>query len=306
MSYLPKKCANPNCTPKLGFIKKGFHYVRCLNQKFRIFQCKTCKRYFTSRTFRADYRHKRMDLNKRIALSIIEGNSLRSISRQEGLTYNNTYKKFLWLKRVVNFHKKFTLMRAETIQFDELETIEHTKCKPVNVILIVNENCQILTAKVAEMPAKGRLAEFSRKKYGQRRNQRAEKMQEAFAEVKSCLVGPVVEIRSDAHPAYKKFVRQYFPDTSYLQFSARAQKMKYQERMHENNHKNKYDPLFYVNHLSGRLRDLIKRLVRRSWCTTKKLENLQLCLDLWVLENLGVIHLHPRSAVKDWDIGAFG
>ena len=217
MSYLPKKCANPNCTPKLGFIKKGFHYVRCLNQKFRIFQCKTCKRYFTSRTFRADYRHKRMDLNKRIALSIIEGNSLRSISRQEGLTYNNTYKKFLWLKRVVNFHKKFTLMRAETIQFDELETIEHTKCKPVNVILIVNENCQILTAKVAEMPAKGRLAEFSRKKYGQRRNQRAEKMQEAFAEVKSCLVGPVVEIRSDAHPAYKKFVRQCFPDTSYLQ-----------------------------------------------------------------------------------------
>lgn len=82
--------------------------------------------------------------------------------------------------------------------------------------------------------------------------------------------------------------------------------MKYQERMHENNHKHKYDPLFYVNHLSGRLRDRIKRLVRRSWCTTKKIENLQLCLDLYVLENLGVIHLRPKTAVSGWDIGGFG
>lgn len=247
-----------------------------------------------------------MDLNKKIALSIIEGNSLRSISRQVGLTYNNTYKKFLWLKKVVEFHKKFTVMHAEQLQFDELETIEHTKCKPVNLVLLVNEKYQLLAAKAAVMPAKGRLAEFSRKKYGKRKNQRAEKMQEAFEDVKNCLVGPILEIRSDAHPAYRKFVKQYFPDTPYLQFSARAQKMKYQERMHEKNHKNTHDPLFIVNHISGRLRDRIKRLVRRNWCTTKKVENLQLCLDLYVLENLGVIHLRPKSAVRGWDIGAFG
>ncbi len=247
-----------------------------------------------------------MDLNKIIALRIIEGNSLRSISRTEGLTYNNTYKKFLWLKKVVNFHKKSTVMQAKEIQFDELETIEHTKCKPVNIVLLVNEKYQLLAAKVAEMPAKGRLAEFSRKKYGHRKNQRSEKMHEAFQEVKSCLTGRLSEIRSDAHPAYRNFVKQHFPDTPYLQFSARAKKMKYQERMHENNHKRKYDPLFGVNHVSARLRDRIKRLVRRSWCTTKKLVNLQLTLDLYVLENLGILHLRPKSAVKDWDFGGFG
>jgi len=247
-----------------------------------------------------------MDLNKKIALLIVEGNSLRSISRTEGLTYYNTYKKFLWLKRIVNFHKNSARTNAKTIQFDELETIEHTKCKPVNIMLFVNEKCQVLAAKAAEMPAKGRLAEFSRKKYGQRKNERAEKLNEAFKEVKSRLVSPVDEIRSDAHPAYKKFVKEYFPNTPYLQFSARAQKKKYQERMHENNHKNKYDPLFWVNHMSGRLRDRNKRLVRRSWCTTKKIENLQLSLDLFVLNNLGAIHLHPTSAARAWDIGEFG
>ena len=247
-----------------------------------------------------------MDLNKTIAQRIVEGNSLRSISRSEGLTYYNTYKKFLWLKKVVNFHKKSTVMHAKELQFDEVETIEHTKCKPANIVLVVNEKYQILAARVAVMPAKGRLAEFSLKKYGPRINQRAEKLQEAFLEVKSFLVTPAAEIRSDAHPAYKKIVRQFFPETPYLQFSARAKKMKHQERMHENNHKHKYDPLFSVNHLSGRLRDRVKRLVRRNWCTTKKLENLQLCLDLYVLHNLGVIHLHPKSGVRGWDIGEFG
>ena len=197
-------------------------------------------------------------------------------------------------------------MSANEIEFDELETIEHTKCKPVNIILVVNEKYQILAAKVAEMPAKGRLAEFSRKKYGSRRNQRSEKLHEAFQEVKSHLVTLPNEIRSDAHPAYKKLVKQYFPDTIYRQFSVREKKMKYQERMHENNHKKKYDPIFRVNHISARLRDRVKRLVRRNWCTTKKLENLQLTLDLYVLESLGALHLYPKSTAKNWDFGEFG
>ena len=46
----------------------------------------------------------------------------------------------------------------------------------------------------------------------------------AIQEVKSRLVGPIAEIRSDAHPAYKKLVKQYFPDTIYRQFSAREKK----------------------------------------------------------------------------------
>ena len=81
-------------------------------------------------------------------------------------TYNNTYKKFLWFRKLVEEEKQKLSYSAETLQFDELETIHHTKCKPLNIVLVINEKYQLLVAKVAEMPAKGRLAEFSRKKYG--------------------------------------------------------------------------------------------------------------------------------------------
>src|SRR5437870_2270683 len=118
MSYSPKKCPTPGCKASLGFNKKGFHHHKRLNQKFRIFQCKACKRHFTSRTFRADYRQKRPDLNKDMTLRIIRGQSLRSIAECIGLTYYNTYKKFLWLKRIVEYHRQFVKFSAKSIQFD--------------------------------------------------------------------------------------------------------------------------------------------------------------------------------------------
>jgi hypothetical protein len=59
-----------------------------------------------------------MDLNPIFARLLSEGNSLRGISRILGLTYYNTYKKFLWLKTQVEVQKnrspfpqlKFSLM----------------------------------------------------------------------------------------------------------------------------------------------------------------------------------------------------
>lgn len=238
-------------------------------------------------------------------MELVEGKSLRSISRCTGLTYNNVCKKFLWLKKIVDQKKNSYLLSCQTLQFDELETIEHTKCKPLSIVLIVNENYQLLTAKVAVMPAKGRLAELSRRKYGLRKNQRVEKLNEAFSEVKSLLASPPILIKSDRHPNYRPLVGKYFPGVVYQQHP-RVEKKKLQERIHEKIQKRTYDPIFPVNHFCARLRDRIKRLVRRSWCTTKKVENLQLNLDLFVLVSLGVLNPYPKSGAGAWDFGDLG
>lgn len=287
MSYYPAHCPNTNCS-STHFIKKGFHYVRRLNQKFRKYQCKVCFRYFSSRTFKADYRHKKMDLNPIFAKLLAEGNSLRGVSRILGLTYYNTYKKFLWFKNLVEEHKKSLTFSAREIQFDEMESIHHTKCKPLSLVVVLNEKYQIMSAKVAEIPAKGRLAEFSRKKYGLRKNERVQKLCEAFDEVSERLTNRPMFIKSDAHPVYRKIVESYFPDCLYRQFSRKSKKDKLRERMHENLHKKRYDPIFVVNHKCAVLRDRIKRLVRRNWCTTKKVENLQLHLDLLICLHSGM------------------
>ena len=109
MSFAPKKCANPNCNfstcPGGKFIKKGYFFIKRLNQRIRKFQCTQCKRVFSSRTLKLDYRHKKMDLNLKLAKLLVEGNSIRGASRILGMTYYNTYKKFLWLKKFVEFEK---------------------------------------------------------------------------------------------------------------------------------------------------------------------------------------------------------
>ena len=71
--------------------------------------------------------------------------------------------------------------------------------------MVVNEKYQILSMKVAVMPAKGKLAAISRKKYGWRANERDQKILEAFSEVKNHLVSRPLLIKSDLHLASVSF-----------------------------------------------------------------------------------------------------
>ena len=58
---------------------------------------------------------------------------------------------------------------AAEVEFDDLETFEHTKCKPLSVTLMVEyKTRRILGFEVSQMPAKGRIAHIARKKYGPR------------------------------------------------------------------------------------------------------------------------------------------
>ncbi len=201
------------------------------------------------------------------------------------------------MRRVVAEHKKRISLNATELFFDESETIEHTKCKPLNIAIVGNEKYQILSMKVAVMPAKGKLAAISRKKYGWRPNEREQKILEAFNEVKDNLCSFPVVIKSDLHPSYPRLVQASFPGIIHKQYLAKEKKKKYQERLHENLRKRIHDPIFAVNHGAAKIRDRIKRLCRRSWCTTKRVDNLQLHLDLFVLDNLSLLKIRPKSAV---------
>ena len=223
-----------------------------------------------------------MDLNFKLAQLLVEGNSLRSCSRLLGLTYKITYRKFLWLKQVVGITKGQLKIKASSIQFDELETIHHTKCKPLSIALVVSAEHELISAQVAEMPAKGRLSEISRQKYGPRKDERPEKLRQALIEAQSRSELEIKSIESDQKPGYRGLVEELFSGLSYQQYNA-AEKKRKQDRLHEKMQKKKYDPLFAVNHKCALLRSHIRRLTRRSWCTTKKPENLQLHLDLFIV-----------------------
>ncbi len=64
-----------------------------------------------------------------------------------------------------------TYPQVTSLEFDDLETFEHTKCKPLSATIAVESKTRrILGFRVARMPAKGLLAAISRKKYGYRKD----------------------------------------------------------------------------------------------------------------------------------------
>lgn len=290
MSFRPLHCSNTDCPfhQSVGgtFIKKGFFKVRRLNQYIRRFECKQCHCTFSSRSFKPDFRHKKMDLNKPLQQLLTEGNSIRASARILNMTYKNTYKKFLWLIKQAKVTRERLIFSAKKIYFDEMETIHHTKCKPLSIAVAVNEDYQILALQVAEMPAKGRLARFSVMKYGPRKDERDSVMGEVFRCLKNRLSRPPENIYSDAKSSYRKHVEGTFPQSTY-EVHNRADKERHRDRLHEKLHKKRFDPLFAVNQRCAKLRSDIRRLTRRSWCTTKKPENLQGQLDLYIVNQFG-------------------
>lgn len=285
MPFSPKTCANSSCpfakSPGGVFHRKGFFKTKRTNSVFRRYMCVSCKKYFSSRTFAPDYRQKKKDLNPLLSKLLTEGQTIRAAARTIGMTYRNTYNKFLWLARQAKSYRESLKLDASTLYFDEMETIEHTKCKPVSILLLVNENYRILEAKVAQMPAKGRLAAFSRKKYGRRQDLRSKAIRDAFRFTFSKLNSPPKLVLSDAKPSYKPMVKEFFSEARHLVHS-REDKDRHRDRLHERYHKKLFDPMFVINQRCAKLRSDIRRLTRRSWCTTKKVENLQLHLDLYL------------------------
>ena len=169
---------------------------------------------------------------------------------------------------------------AAEVQFDELQTIQHTKLKPVSVAMAVSKNTRkILGFQVSSMPATGHLAEKSRKKYGPRADNRKKGLQTLFRDLSSYL-GPNIYFSSDECTYYAPVVKRYFPQARYRQFKGEKSANTGQGELKKTRH----DPLFTINHTFAMLRANINRLIRKTWCTTKKMSALadHLAIYAWV------------------------
>lgn len=111
--------------------------------------------------------------------------------------------------------------KVHTLQFDDLETFEHTKCKPLSVTLAVEEKTRrILDFEVSQMPAKGHLSKIALKKYGFRKDERALGRKRLFKSIKP-LIDEKATIKSDENPHYYKDVKKFFPKAHYIQYKGK-------------------------------------------------------------------------------------
>ncbi len=297
-------CPRPGCpshsesSPKTRLvIRNGFFYRRSDRRRVRRYACRSCGNYFCCATISVHRYQKKKHLNRKIFELYSSGVSQRRLARLLKVNPKTIVRKIRIEARVerqnhrafLDEHYKETPLSQ--IQFNDLETSEHTKCKPLSVSLAIDPRTRkILGFQVASMPAKGLIARISRKKYGLRKDNRPE----AWDQLMRNLV-PYVEQKSiftsDENPHYSRPLKKHFPQAQHIQVKGGRGAITGQGELK----KLKWDPLFSLNHTCAMLRANLNRLFRRTWCTTKNQQGLIDHLSLYVSYHNRILTSPTRS-----------
>lgn len=168
--------------------------------------------------------------------------------------------------------------KISNIQFDDMESWEHTKLKPLSIPLAVEEKTRlILASDVVSMPAKGLIAEQSRKKYGPRVDDRKKGWKNVLSAAAYVSTRSSVDLLSDSNPHYPSQVKRFLPHANYKTVIGRRGCVVGQGELKAGGK----DPLFALNHTAAMLRANINRLFRRTWCTTKRPDRLKAHIKLY-------------------------
>ena len=275
-------CFNQPVCGKTSVIKYGRFYRRSESRWVQRYRCKSCGAHFSAATGTLEFRqHKRRE-NLPLLRLLTAGVSLRRSAFILKIDRRTVDRKLVYLaKKARQRHQDFLLQlknQVTSMQFDDLITNEHTKMKPLTVSIAVDANRRfILSAKVGRIPAFGLLAERSRAKYGRRENDHKKTLKAMFKEMHTTISAQAL-IQSDEHQRYPKFVECYLPGREYRRHPGGRGAIVGQGELK----KKKYDPIFILNHTCAMLRAGVNRLIRKTWCTTKKPERLQMHLDIYI------------------------
>lgn len=250
-----------------NFVRFGFYYRTSDKKYIRRHRCKICHGTVSKAVFDPFYRQKRRDLNLFIEANLASTGSQRRLAKILKVNRKTVVRKFRLMADLAeaNLHEENSnLPKAEAIEFDDLETFEHTKCKPLSVsIAVEHKTRRILGIEVSQMPASGMLVKKA-KKYGPRIDDRRNARRRLFTKIQS-LVDPMVEIRSDQNPHYPPDVRELLPYANHKRYPGKRGSLGGQGELK----KTKWDPLFSINHTCAKMRADVNRLIRKTWCTTK-------------------------------------
>ncbi|MBK7891615.1 MAG: hypothetical protein IPJ84_12495 [Bdellovibrionales bacterium] len=219
-------------------------------------------------------------MNHPLWMLLVSGVSLRRVSKILRISRTTSARKLLFLGRVAKHELRESFQhqpKLECVEFDDMETFERSKCKPLSISLAVESGTRrILGFEVSQMPANGPLAKVAKQRYGPRPDQRIRGRKRLLRFVRKLSKRNVV-IKSDENPHYPPLIRELFPHAEHLRYKGRRGCVVGQGELKRGG----FDPLFSLNHTAAMFRANVNRLFRRTWCTTKKREALTAHLALY-------------------------
>jgi transposase-like protein len=288
----PSSCIN--CELKLidgsKFIRHGRFYRTSDSTWVQRYRCSGCKKHTSTATYELTYRQKKRQKNSQVVGMLASGISLRRAAFVLKLN-RKTPVRMLMIEAI---RAKMEMERlngeaakATTIEFDDLETFEHTKCKPLSVTLAVEfKTRRILGLEVSRMSSNGRLAAKSRALYGPRKDERRRGRRRLLTYLQKIVAEDAV-IKSDQNPYYVSDLKRFFPKATHQRFKGRRGSSTGQGELK----KGKFDPLFSLNHTCAMYRANVNRLFRKTWCTTKRADRLYAHMILYA-------HFHNTQLLR--------
>lgn len=266
--------------PGSTFRKFGFYFRTSDRHRIQRYQCRLCKLTVSPSTFSPWRGQRKRYINHVLADLLTKGMSLRNCADHFAVNRKTIDRKL----EALGFHAASELDRinrtehakSRVIEFDDLETFEGTKCKPISVTLAVESRTRrILAIEVSPFAAKGLLVKRA-EKYGHRHDGRAEARERFFTTLKD-LVHEEAMIKSDSNPFYPPDVKRHFPKAHHVTYLSRKGSLGGQGELK----KTAFDPIFSLNHTCAMARYSLARLIRKTWCTTKRIDRLWLHLMIF-------------------------
>lgn len=263
---------------------KGRFYRKSDSRYLKRWECRFCRYTFSEATFHPCFGQKKRRVNEPLKRLLCSGVSLRRAALLVGVHQITVARKLRFLAAQARRNQRLIwedFLKSEApfdeVYFDEMETFEHTKLKPVSIAIAVSPNRKILGAYVASMPAKGLLAKKSVDKYGKRPDRRPAALSALFRSLKK-VVKKDAHFKSDQNPHYPSRLFRHFPQATHTTTKGLRGCIVGQGELKATS----WDPLFKFNHTAAMYRANLNRLFRRTWCTTKTLSGLKDHLALYI------------------------
>jgi transposase-like protein len=272
------KCRARNVAGGRFYTKQGYYISKHNHQPVPRCRCKSCGANFSAHTFSDSFRQHKPQLNSRLYAVLCSGMTFRRSARVFGVSRNTITSKFNWLAakarrlhvRALQHHTS----SMKTIEFDEMESYQASRLNMLSISMAVQDKTGfILDARVALMRPKGQLA----KKYPnawRRWNQDTRK--EASTSVLrrvNRLSGGQATVRCDGKPQYRTLIAANIASPS-LELCKR-----------DPSHPEDWKVINYFNHVAAKIRADLARMRRRTWACTRKWQNLQKHLYLYMAWN---------------------
>lgn len=273
---LTPRCPKPSCSSKDSrphVVRRGRFKRKEDGSLIQRFQCQSCGRSFSSATLKDCYNQKKRRINGRLLWILNSKVSQRRAALIEKVNVKTIARRtrfFGMVGRKYLHNLRENIRGLDHAMFDEMQTSEHSKCKPIAIPMVTCPKTRmILAVGVASMPAQHPLVEISLRKYGPRIDERPEAIVQVLEAIKFMLK-PGAILTTDMSPLYPEPIAMVLPHVRHDWHKSRKARSGGQGELK----KIGFDPLFNFNHTAAMTRDGLGCMVRKTWGNTKLKERL--------------------------------